>query len=100
MMVEIYVRSEVTIRWIKPYRHSTTAAKIHRPVKIIHSSSGPRSGASVPGNGRLAVPAPLMELILPYLLRRLHSNSDREQARQLDQRRQAQSKEICPRPTG
>src|SRR5262249_35017966 len=46
MRVEIYVRSEITIRRIKPYRHSRTKAKIESPVKIIQRSKGSLSGMS------------------------------------------------------
>src|SRR5438067_2058252 len=41
--LEIYVRSDISIRRIKPYRHNTTPAKMERPVKIIQSSRAPRS---------------------------------------------------------
>src|SRR5882757_1596475 len=99
MRLEIKVRSEVTIRRINPYCHSRMTAKMERPVKTIHSSSGPRSEVSVPGN---AIFTRLMELILRCLPEAASPNRDREQAirLQLNQNYQLQSKEIRLWPIG
>ncbi|UEM17861.1 hypothetical protein J4G43_034090 [Bradyrhizobium barranii subsp. barranii] len=40
------MRSEVSIRRIRPKRHSSTTAKIDSPVKIIQNSSALRSDGS------------------------------------------------------
>src|SRR5215471_2649195 len=50
---------------MRPYRQSRTAANTDRPVKIIHSSKGPRSGLPPLGKTTAPLAIVLMSLQLP-----------------------------------